>query len=300
MQYWLITKDNVRIHYQVWGDDQAPAILLIMGLGMPSEAWPEEFIGGLVRQGFRVITMDNRDSGQSSRIDIPVGPFGISLAILKTLFGKTVQGPYSLEDMAADAEAVLDAVHVKRAHVLGISMGGMIAQVMALNSPQRVSSLISVMSASGNPRTGLGKWSAIAALLKHPKSETDLSSMAHYIHRQLKVIGAGFCDYEEQQIYQVAKAMVDNPPIFSATERQLLAILVSGNRSESLKRIKVPTLVIHGKQDPLLPLKASEELARLIPNARLMVIDKMGHGLPRQHLPGIVAAVAKHCHRYKE
>lgn len=300
MQYRLTTKDNIQIRYQVWGDEQAPAILLIMGLGMPSEAWPEDLIGGLVRQGFRVITMDNRDCGQSSRINIPVGPLATIMAILKTLLSKAVKGPYSLEDMAADAEAVLDALHVKRAHVLGVSMGGMIAQVMALNSPQRISSLISIMSASGNPRTGLGKLSAIAALLKHPKCESDVDGVARYIGKQLKVIGAGFSDYEDEQILNVAKVLVNNPPIFSATERQLLAILVSGNRSGSLKRIKVPTLIIHGKQDPLLPLKASEELARLIPNARLMVIDKMGHGLPRQHLPSIIAAVARHCHRYKE
>ena len=231
MQYRLTTKDNIQIHYQVWGDEQAPAILLIMGLGMPSEAWPEDF-------------MDNRDCGLSSRINIPVGPLATIMAILKTLLSKAVKGPYSLEDMAADAEAVLDALHVKRAHVLGVSMGGMIAQVMALNSPQRVSSLISIMSASGNPRTGLGKLSAIAALLKHPKCESDVDGVARYIGKQLKVIGAGFSDYEDEQILNVAKVLVNNPPIFSATERQLLAILVSGNRSGSLKRIKVPTLII--------------------------------------------------------
>ena len=297
---FLTTKDNVTIRYQSYGDEQLPAVLLIMGLGMPSEAWPEALIQGLIRSGLRVVTMDNRDSGASSQIAIPVSSLSVFWAIAKTLLRKPVSGPYSLEDMAVDAEAVLDALGIARANVLGVSMGGMIAQVMALNCPQRVSSLISVMSASGNPRTGLGSFRAIASLLQKPSHENDLQYVARYLRRQLNVIGAGYNLYTEDQILRVARVMVDNHWQSMATARQLLAILVSGDRSKVLSRVKVPTLVIHGKQDPLLPEKAGEEVARLIPNAKLMIVEGMGHGLPDSKLPQIVSAVAEHCHRYKE
>ena len=148
------TIDNIQIAYEVHGDDSAPVILLIMGLGMPSKAWPKHLIESLVQQGFRVVCFDNRDSGKSSKIDKNVGFFSVLNAIARTLLRKPVSGCYSLEDMAADAIAVLDELNIRRAHVMGVSMGAMIAQVMASLYPQRVASLISIMGASGNPRTG--------------------------------------------------------------------------------------------------------------------------------------------------
>ena len=136
------TIDNIRIAYDVYGDDSAPVILLIMGLGMPSCAWPRRLIEQLVRQGFRVVVFDNRDSGSSTKIDRPIGFFTVFGAIVKTLLKRSINGCYSLEDMAADSIAVLDKLNIKRAHILGISMGAMIAQVVAYLYPQRVASLI--------------------------------------------------------------------------------------------------------------------------------------------------------------
>ena len=295
----LKTIDNIHIAYEVYGDDSAPVILLIMGLGMPSEAWPKRLIEQLVRQGFRVVVFDNRDSGLSTKIDRAVGSFSILSAIVKTLFRRPVVGCYSLEDMAADTVAVLDKLQVKRAHVMGISMGAMIAQVLAYLYPQRVASLTCVMSASGNPRTGFGKLRAIRGLLSSPSQNDDLVAMKNYLRKMFKAIGSPRMSYSDEQITTVAQSMIESGfnPMWG--KRQLLAILASGDRSKNLRRIMAPTLVIHGQEDPLLPLKAGEEVARLIPNSRMMVIRGMGHDLPDNVIDQIAPAVAKHCHRYK-
>lgn len=294
------TIDNIHIAYDVYGDDSAPVVLLIMGLGMPSSAWPAHLIEQLVRQGLRVVVFDNRDSGQSTKIEHHVSFLSVVKAIVQTLFRKPVRGSYSLEDMASDAVAVLDQLQVKRAHILGISMGAMIAQVVAYLYPQRVASLISIMGASGNPRTGLGKMRAIRAILSKPRCTTDLVSIEQYLHKIFKAIGSPQQSYSEEQIKIVAKTMLENGFEQSWCYRQLLAILSSGDRSKFLKRIMTPTLVIHGKQDPLLPLTAGEEVARLIPNSRMLSVDGMGHDLSDQVIDKIAPAVCKHCHRYKD
>ncbi len=295
----LKTIDNIRIAYEVFGDDSAPTILLIMGLGMPSAAWPKTLIEQLVRQGFRVVVFDNRDSGLSTKLDQTVGYFSVFSAIIKTLLKRPVAGCYSLEDMAADTISVLDELQVKRAHVMGISMGAMIAQVLAYLYPQRVASLICLMSASGNPRTGFGKLRAIRGLLSSPTQSNDLFAMKNYLRKMFKAIGSPHASYSDEQITTLAHSMIESgySPVWA--KRQLLAILTSGDRSKNLRRIMAPTLVIHGLEDPLLPVKAGEEVARLIPNSRMMVVRGMGHDLPDEMIGQIVPAVAKHCHRYK-
>lgn len=300
MRKQFTTKDNITLHYEVFGDEASPVILLIMGLGMPAMAWPPAYIRGLVQRGFRVITFDNRDSGKSTKIDEYIGSVRVFTSIARILLHLPVKAPYSLSDMATDAVAVLDELQIKRAHVLGVSMGGMIAQVMALNYPQRVASMISIMSASGNPKTGLGKIRAINGILTRPKNEKDVDSMVAYLKKLFKVIGAGQFTHSEQHLYAVAQSMVNDEYSTTASSRQLLAILSSGNRSKSLGRIMAPTLVIHGKCDPLLPIQAGEEVATCIPNARLLVIEKMGHDLSDEVAEPIVNAVARHCHRYKD
>ena len=294
------TIDNIRIAYEVHGDDSAPVILLIMGLGMPSKAWPKHLIESLVQQGFRVVCFDNRDSGKSSKIDKNVGFFSVLNAIARTLLRKPVRGCYSLEDMAADAVAVLDELNIRRAHVIGVSMGAMIAQVMASLYPQRVASLISIMGASGNPRTGLGKIRAIKSLITKPKNESDVLSMQNYLRKMFKAIGSPGLGYPEAQIRELAESMVQDGYEQVCFYRQLLAILTSGNRSKNLRRVIAPTLVIHGRSDPLLPLAAGEEVARLIPNSRMLTIDRMGHDLQDAMIDQFVPAIARHCHRYKD
>lgn len=300
MQKQFTTKDNITLHYEVFGDDASPVILLIMGLGMPAVAWPKGFIEGLVRAGFRVITFDNRDCGKSTKFNEDIGFFSILGAIFKVLCRLPVRASYSLSEMAADAEAVLDEVQVKRAHVVGISMGGMIAQVMSLHSPHRVASMVSMMSASGNPRTGFGRLRAIRALLSHPKDCNTEEAVTEYLRKLINTIGSGCFSHSEEHLRTIARYMVQSQYEAMATSRQLLAILSSGDRSKSLGRIMTPTLVIHGKQDPLLPVQAGEEVANSIPNARMLKVNAMGHDLSEEVLPEILSAVIKHCHRYKD
>ncbi len=288
-------RNHLRLFYEVYGSDGGSPLLLIMGLGMPMVAWSQNFIDLLVAQGFKVIVFDNRDSGRSSVLPGDVRAVEVVEGIFRALVRQKVKSTYSLEDMADDAIAVLDDLSIDRAHVLGISMGGMIGQVLAVRYPQRLLTLTSIMSASGNPRTGLGTVRALRGLLKKPSNSRDVDCLTQYLRNVFQVIGSGEIGYSNEHIRSIAQYMVDNHYRSEATSRQLLAILSSGDRSEQLKKISVPTLVIHGKQDPLLPLEAGREVASLIPGARLLEIDGMGHDLPTSKLDFLIGEVGKHC-----
>lgn len=288
-------KKQVHIHYETYGDDFGTPLLLVMGLGMPMKAWPKLFIQMLVREGFRVIVFDNRDSGKSTQIDQEVRSIDVVEAIFKALTRQKITSVYTLEDMADDALSVLDKLGIARAHVLGISMGGMIGQVLACRHPHRLSSLTSIMSASGNPRTGVGKLRALKGLLTKPENVFDVKSLRDYLKGMFRLIGSEEMGYSDEQIQEIAQYMVDNHYHPQATSRQLLAILASGDRTSQLKKVTVPTLVIHGKDDPLLPLEAGKEVADLIPNARLILVPKMGHDLPTSLLELFVKEVSTHC-----
>lgn len=293
-------KSLIRIYYETYGDDFGIPLLLVMGLGMPLKAWPKLFIQMLVRQGFRVIVFDNRDSGKSTQIEQEVRPIDVVEAIFKALTRQKITSAYKLEDMADDALMVLDNLGIARAHVLGISMGGMIGQVLATRHPQRLLSLTSIMSASGNPRTGVGKLRALKGLLTKPENAYDVDSLSDYLHKMFRLIGSEEMGYGEEQIREIARYMVENHYQPQATSRQLLAILSSGDRSSQLKNIKVPTLVIHGQDDPLLPLEAGKEVADLIPGSRLMVVPKMGHDLPTSLIEVFVKEVSSHCRNHRD
>ncbi|MBO7173487.1 MAG: alpha/beta fold hydrolase [Burkholderiaceae bacterium] len=293
-------KRSIHIHYEIFGDESGIPLLLVMGLGMPLKAWPKLFIQSLVREGFRVIVFDNRDSGKSTQISHDVRPMDVVEAIFKALTRQKVTSAYTLEDMADDALSVLDSLGIARAHVLGISMGGMIGQVLASRHPHRLSSLTSIMSASGNPRTGVGKLRALKGLLTKPENAFDVKSLRDYLKKMFRLIGSEEMGYSDVQIQEIAQYMVDNHYQPQATSRQLLAILASGDRRSQLKHITVPTLVIHGQDDPLLPIEAGKEVADLIPGARLMVVPRMGHDLPTSSIELFVKEVSSHCrnHRY--
>lgn len=289
MQY--VKHGDICLAYQCHGPVSGVPILLIMGLGMPSISWPPQLIQQFVLSGFRVITFDNRDSGYSSHLNARVNTFDGIKAIISTLLRRPVKAPYVLEDMAADAICVLDAVGVSSAYVFGISMGSMIAQVMALHYPQRVRGLIPVMTASGNPRTGLGRMRAIFALLSQPESVTDPDKIVIYLEKTLRAIGSPGHFYSPQFIRKVAEEMVKMNFTADSSTRQLLAILGSGDRREQLQKICVPTLVIHGRVDPLLPLRAGMEVAACIPGAHLCIVEGMGHDLPDDKIQEIVSQV---------
>jgi proline iminopeptidase len=264
------------------GPRDAPAVLLIMGLGMPAALWPEGFVDALLAAGLHVIRFDNRDCGHSTHLRTPVATRRLPAAIARALLRLRVAAPYTLDDMADDAAGLLDALGVARAHVVGASMGGMIAQVMAARHPSRVASLVSIMSSSGNPtpRVALGKPRALRAILNRPRNPADVEALTDHLVRVFSVIGSpGFpSDPQIQRAHLARVAQRGYTP--AGTARQLLAILASGDRRPQLARIESPTLVIHGADDPLLPVAAGVDTARHIRSARLEVIAGMGHDFP--------------------
>lgn len=292
----IATTNGLRFDYETLGPSSAPPVLLVQGLGMPAAMWPDEFVDTLVAEGFRVITFDNRDSGGSSRLD-DTGVPDIPRSMVRSLMRRPVAAPYTLTDMASDAVAVLDAVQIQSAHVVGVSMGGMIAQVLAAQHPHRVRTLTSIMSTTGNPAPGiaLGKPHALLALLRRPPRNPTLEQAVDHLERVFDVIGSpGFRQDAKARralFERVARRGI-HPP---GTARQLAAIMASGDRREMLRAITAPTLVIHGADDPLVRVAGGRDTARNIRGARLKIVPGMGHDFPPQLLRSIAVMIAEHC-----
>jgi pimeloyl-ACP methyl ester carboxylesterase len=293
-----VLANGLALEVEDFGDPAAPPVLLIMGLAMPAAAWPEEFIGRLVEHGLRVIRFDNRDAGGSSR-SRGSRRYGAQFAIVRALMRLPVHAPYTLDDMAQDAVGVLDALGIARAHVVGASMGGMIAQVLAARHPERVATLTSIMSSSGNPspRVALGSRRALGVLLRPPVRLDTTEGITDHLMHVFGVIGSpGFRSARpamRAQLEKVARRGYDR----AGAERQLLAVLASGDRRALLARITAPTLVIHGADDPLLPVAAGIDTARHIPGAQLKVVPGMGHDFAPALQPAIADWVAAHIRR---
>jgi len=291
----LLETNGINLAYETAGDPKGVPLLLIMGLGMQLIAWPDDLVEELVEQGFYVIRFDNRDCGLSDKFD-HAGTPNLVLAFLKNLVRLPLKSAYTLEDMALDAVGVLSALGIKSAHVVGASMGGMIAQVMAAKYPERVRSLTSIMSSSG--RRGLPGPSreARAVLFKRPANPRDFDSLVTHMAHTFRVIGSPAYPTPDQQLrVRVGRAIKRNV-CTGGVVRQMLAIAASGDRSALLKTIAAPTLVIHGAADQLVPLACGEDTARQVPGARLVVIEGMGHDLPAQLLERLVALIDEHAH----
>ncbi|MBH2009551.1 MAG: alpha/beta hydrolase [Xanthomonadaceae bacterium] len=258
-----------------------PVVLLIMGLGMQLIAWPTAMVQALVDAGYRVVRFDNRDAGLSQHFDA-LGKPKVLWAGLKYRLGWRIKPPYSLHDMALDALGVLDALHIDRAHVVGASMGGMIAQRLALLAPARVLSLSSIMSSSGARGLPEASPEVTRVLMSRPGKGLD-AAIEHSV-RVFKTIGSpGFSmsDAEWRNLVGTAASRSFYPV---GILRQMVAVLADRTRADELAGITVPTLVVHGKADPLVPLACGEDTARRIPGATLAGIEGMGHDLP----PGVV------------
>lgn len=289
---------GVRLAYERVGDPSAPAVLLLMGLGMPKEAWPASFVEGLVREGFQVVMPDNRDAGRSSKFDDWCPTQGDALiAIARTLLRFPVRAQYALEDMALDAERLLDGLGIRRVHVAGFSMGGMIAQVFASTCPNRAATLTVMSSAGGNPRTGLGELRAVEALLTGGRGGSPEAAREGYRRIFMRLSGPAWRP-SEADLNRMIDVILSSPFDEVAVRRQLLAILASGDRTPQLRALRVPTLVMHGRADPLLPFRAGEEIAGLIPGARLIGYEGLGHQLPEGLTGEMAAALAGHAHAH--
>ena len=283
--------NGIELCYDTFGDASAPPLLLIMGLAAQMIAWHDEFCVELATRGYRVIRFDNRDIGLSTRFD-SAGVPNIGAAVMAALQGQPVEAPYRLSDMAADTFGLLDALDIDRAHVVGASMGGAIAQTMAIERPERLRTLTSIMATTGDPRLPPPTPEATAVLLKPPV--TSLEGYIEAYAQTWKVLRAGSFPEDEALDRERAERLHArglNPP---GVARQLAAVLASGSRKAALAGVRVPTLVIHGDADPLVPLACGVDTAESVPGARLVVIPGMGHALPISCWPRIVDAIAAH------
>ncbi len=269
-----------------------PAVLLIMGLGMQLIAWPPEMVQGLIDAGFRVVRFDNRDAGLSQSLDA-LGTPGLLWVGLKYRLGWRITPPYSLQDMAADALGVLDALRIDKAHIVGVSMGGMIAQRLALSAPARVLSLASIMSSSGARGLPAARPEVTRLLFSRPADKSTQTAIEHSV-RLFKAIGSpGFAMSEADLRERVTAAHLRSfRP--RGIARQMVAVVADTARAAALARVAVPTLVVHGKADPLVPFACGEDTARRIPGARLEGIQGMGHDLPTGVVLRLLALLIPH------
>lgn len=280
-------------------DDQGPTggepVLLIMGLGMQLVAWPDELVQDLVARGFRVIRFDNRDIGLSQHLDEHGAP-NLAWAGMRFAMHLRVRSPYALADMAADALGVLDALGVARAHVCGASMGGMIAQHLAASSPDRVRSLTLMMTTAGARHLPQPAMHVRQAMLRRPQG-SDVGAIVAHLTRLLQVIGSPGYAPDPARLQQRLLATVQRSWHPMGTARQLLAIMADGDRTPLLGRIAVPTAVIHGEADPLVPVEAGRHLLAHIAGAEGDFIPGMGHDLPLALLPRFAATIAENATR---
>jgi len=259
------------------GDAARPAVLLIMGLGMQLVAWPPAVVQLLVDAGYRVIRFDNRDIGLSQHFD-QLGTPNIVWAGLKHRLGWRIKAPYTLQDMALDSIGVLDALGIAKAHVVGVSMGGMIAQRVALAAPERVQSLTSIMSSSGARELPQADAKVMRVLFSRPANSSRDAIVAHYV-RLYKAIGSPGFPTDQAELTQRIAMGVDRSFHPAGTMRQMVAIAADSTRAQELARIDKPTLVLHGQADPLVPFAHGQDTARRIPGARFAGIEGMGHDL---------------------
>ncbi|MEN3976361.1 alpha/beta fold hydrolase [Emcibacter sp. SYSU 3D8] len=287
-----ITANGLSLEYDERGRKDDPAILLIMGLGAQMVLWPDMFCDMLADQGFRVIRFDNRDIGLSQKFDGAAVP-GVQEIIAGLMAGKPLPVPYLLGDMAADAVGMLDALGIGRAHVVGASMGGMIAQLVAIHHASRVASLTSIMSTSGRYGLPPGKPEAMEKLLTRPAG-TDRKSVVDHSVMLAGVIGSPAYPVPEEHLRAFSERTYDRSFYPEGMPRHYAAILSSGGREALLPGVTAPTLVLHGSEDPLLPVEHGHDTARLIPGAALEVIEGMGHNLPPQLNMRLATLIGRH------
>jgi pimeloyl-ACP methyl ester carboxylesterase len=280
---------GITLCYETFGDPSDPPALLIMGLATQMVAWHEDFCSELASRGLYVVRFDNRDVGHSTHLEGP----GPTLAQLLTRSKRAAR--YTLADMAEDTAGLITELGLAPAHVIGASMGGMIGQTLAIRHPELVRSLVSIMSNTGS------RWTGQPALRIYPtffgRTPTDRAGFIAHAERLFAAIGSTGLERDVDGIRQIAELSYDRDPTTDGSQRQLGAIQASGDRTRELRRLKTPTLVIHGTADPLISPSGGRATARAIPGARLMMIEGMGHDLPRPAWPQMIDAIAEHAAR---
>ena len=283
--------NGIDIAYQTFGDKDASPLILIMGLGSQMVLWDGEFCRKLAAGGYRVIRFDNRDIGLSTKLDWMQVPDTTAVAAALQR-GEVPALPYTLEDMAADTAALLTALGYDKAHIVGESMGGMIGQIMAINPPERLLSLTSIMSSTGDPF--LPPPSPEVLEILYTPFPTDHNGFVESFVRTFKVLSGAAMPLSEALARKWAEQSYKRGLNPAGVARQFAAIMAAGDRTEKLKSISIPTLVIHGDVDPLLPVECGLATATAIPGSRLKIIQEMGHALPEAVWPQIVAEITRH------
>ena len=286
------TANGIEIHYEETGNPADPAMLLIMGFGAQLTLWPDELVERLAGHGFRVIRYDNRDIGLSEKFDGVKAPGLIKLTLMSKI-GLTPKVPYTLADMADDGAGLLDALGIDKAHIVGASMGGMIAQHLVHRHADRCLSLTSVFSTSGNPKLPPARPEAMKALVTRPDS-TDEDVLVDHGVMLARTIGSPGYPTAEDRLRDRTRASIRRSFYPEGPTRHLSAIVADGDRRPMLRNIAVPTLVLHGEDDPLVPCEGGRDTAACIPGSKLKTIRGWGHDLPLELVDEVADAIAGH------
>ena len=283
---------NIELFYEDHGDPSHETILLIMGLGAQMVLWPDELVEELVGHGFRVIRYDNRDIGLSQKFDGAKAPKP-AWQIIRKKIGWPAKVPYSLEDMADDAVGLLTALEIERAHIVGASMGGMIAQLTAIHHPERLLSLTSIMSTTGNGSLPMADKNAMEALVAPLNSLNEDDLIAHGLNITRSIGSPGYPADEERARERIVKTI--RRSVYPAgLPRQLAAIIDDGCRRSRLASVTAPTLVLHGEGDPQVKLEGGQDTAKHIPDAKLVTIPGWGHDLPIELIGPLAGHIVEH------
>lgn len=292
-----VIANGISLHYESIGRVSDPPIVLVMGLAVQMILWPDDFCKMLANKGFRVIRFDNRDVGLSTQLN-HLGTPNISVAYMKFMLGMPIKANYRIDDMAADTAALIAALGLPKVHLVGASMGGMIAQNLAASVPERIASLTSIMSTTGRRSLPKASWRAMKALMTPPAKMGDNEGAIRRMIKIVRAIGSRTHPMDETKLREFCSRHVlraNNPP---GAARQLMAIAASADRTAIVRQIKVPTLVIHGDEDELVPYAAGLETARAIREgggtATTLILEGMGHDLPEIFWPKLADEIARH------
>ncbi len=289
-----LLSNGLKLEFEDYGNPSDPPVLLIMGLAAQLTRWPEAFVGALLDNGFRVIAFDNRDVGLSEKMASDRASSPVAVALLNTIGMADLLAPYKLNDMAKDTVGVLDALNIEGAHVIGASMGGMIGQILCAEYPERVKSFTALMSSTNNP-----------ALPKaHPKISWDVMTarsrssnreeLIDITMRIWELIGTKNSGRDPLEFRKQVAASVDRSSSPKGIKRQMAAIIATRDLRNWTRQVAAPTLVVHGSDDPLVPLENGLDIAECIKHARIEIIDGMGHDLPPVYLATVVGHVLEH------
>lgn len=286
--------NSIRIEYEEFGEPGNPPIVLIMGFAAQMLVWPDAFCQALADRSFHVIRFDNRDAGLSTHLDGVRAP-GMKRSMLASIFGIRLTVPYTLDDMALDTVGLLDELGIERAHLVGASMGGMIAQLLAANHAQRVRSLTSIMSTSGNRRLPGPRMRVLKHVLTRHRKNMLPDEMIRYLTDFWELIASPAYPTPHEEIARKVTMWVYRNSDPAANIRQFAAMAENGDRTELLRTVRRPALIIHGTEDPLIPVECGRHTAECIRDAELHTVDGMGHDLPEQVIPQLAERIALHC-----